>query len=110
MAQCAPLADDICNAGTSDWHRRAVLSSWTASREESLERSPLKFSQGATRREEILKRAGLQQGGINIFQINEVILSRSREIERYWKEGVQVHVELLQLGLFVVSRASAVNV
>lgn len=87
-----------------------MLSSWTAPREGSWERSPLKFSQGSTRRKEILKRAGLQRGGINIFQINEVIFSSSSGMERCWREGVQVHVELLQLGLLVASRAPAVNV
>lgn len=63
-------------------HRRAVLSSWTASREGSWETSPPKFSQGATRRKEIPKRAGLQQGVINIFQINEAFFSSSSEMER----------------------------
>lgn len=85
-----------------------MLSSWTASRERNSERSPLKFSQGATRRKEILKRAGLQQGRINIFQINEVFFSSSSEMEKCWREGV--HVELLQLGLSMASSASAVNV
>lgn len=63
-------------------HRRAVLSSWAASREGSWETSPPEFSQGATRRKEILKRAGLQQGVINMFQINEAFFSSSSEMER----------------------------
>lgn len=67
-----------------------------------------KIQPGCHKEKGNLKRAGLQQGRINIFQINEVFFSSSSEMEKCWREGV--HVELLQLGLSMASSASAVNV